>query len=123
MDERVGRKEPDPGVDGETAVGTEMMLGEEASPLPLLAPAVILDLEQHLGGEAIVELGNVDIRKRNAGLRKCLVARASNRKPRELLLTFQIAVHVLAKADAEHLHRRAAQILRPLRGRDDEGER
>src|SRR5262249_13138520 len=63
------------GVDRGAAARTYCARLDKRTALAFLAEAVVLELKQHLGGEAVVELATIDIVERERGLAKRLVPR------------------------------------------------
>src|SRR3954451_17753319 len=56
------------GVDRDAAARTDGTGFNKRTALAFLAEAVVLELEQHLGGETVVELAAVDVVERERGL-------------------------------------------------------
>src|SRR5262245_18044162 len=74
------------GVDRDAAAGANGARLDKRTALAFLAEAVVLELKQHLGAEAVVELATVDIIVRERGLAKGLVPRARHCHVGKILL-------------------------------------
>src|SRR5262249_48853335 len=74
------------GVDWNAATGGDGSRLDERTALTLLAEAIVLELKQHFGGEAVVKLAAVDIVERKCSLAKRLIPRARHRHVGEVLL-------------------------------------
>ena len=110
------------GVDRDAAAGPDGARFHERAALALLAEAVVLELEQHLGGEAVVELAAVDVVERERRLSERLLLGARHRHVGEiLLLPPQVRRH-FAEALAEHIDRRLRAVLGAVGRGEDEGD-
>src|SRR5262249_5365026 len=94
---------------------------DERAALALLAEAIVLELEQHFGGEAVVELYAVDILEIERGLPESLLLGARHRHVGEILLLPPEVGGDFAKAVAQHIDGRLGAVLGPVRGGEDEG--
>ena len=74
------------GIHRNAAAGSDGAGCHEGAALAFLAEAVVLELEQHLGGEAVVELHAVDIFEPQARLPEGLLLGARHRHVSEILL-------------------------------------
>src|ERR1051326_2868416 len=68
----IAGQKPAGGVDRNAAPRRDMAGFDEGAALAFRAEAIILDLKQHLGGEAVVELRAIDVAKFDSGLGKGL---------------------------------------------------
>src|SRR3989304_2174291 len=89
---------------------------DEGAALPLLAEAVVLELHEHHAGEAVVELGDVDVARTEAGHAERDPARLAGRKCGQVLVAGE-AGQAGRLAEARDPDPAAGEVSRSLRGR------
>ena len=118
------------GVHGNRPAEADVALGDERPALADAAEAVVLQLHEHHGREVVVEQRHVDVLGGDAGhLVHPLGHRAMTRRGEVLVGLLEVgedrrppASHS-AVGRAIDVHRRLAEVLRPVRRRDDGGHR
>src|SRR5207253_9517273 len=104
----------------DVAARPDVALLHERATLALGAPAVILELEEHLARETVVELRHIDVVQRDASLAEGLLLRRLYGHVGVVLLLPPQLVADLAGAEAQDVDRRPGRVLGPLGRRQDD---
>ena len=111
------------GVDRDAAAGADRARLHEGAALAFLAEAVVLDLEQHLGGEAVVELRAVDVLERRCRPgRRPVPWRARTAMWVKFFFSHHSVGGDFAETLAEHIDRRLRPVLGAIGRGQDEGD-